>query len=152
MKSSNNKRNRKYLYENPNGNTEMIEYLKTIDCKYHIIGHYTNSEYKEKDNIIICGFIYFANACWLSSVKSLLKMEHVKMTTKYPEELADKYRKISNSWEYGILPVQGKRISKRASDGMIPYANDEMPITNMIVEQNNTLLAQNNEMCQYSIT
>jgi len=140
---------RKYIYDiTPTKNKEeTLGFLKTLDCKYHIIGYFGTA-----DNIhAIFGFIYFNQPKTLNTVKYLLNEENVHSSRSNIETLREKCKAMGNYLEIGELQSHGKKISTN-NDLMtnnIIENQEQTAINDSLIPITNILLEQNREMCTY---
>jgi hypothetical protein len=141
------KRSRKIYYELENWNESILNDLKAIDCKYHIFG------VLKKDAIyMIKGFMYFIQPKTINKLQKDIKSKGVKFSNKEFFDV-NEYAILDNVWEKGIVPLQGrkKRENKILNITLQKTENCDTSynVTTAIMSQNNTLIEQSKEICQY---
>lgn len=148
------KRTRKYLYEIKDPDENLIKNLKSVDCKYHI---FAPVKIEEPEEIKIMGFIYFKNTKTYNAAEHALGNSKCKImpTVENTTYIQNKYKSFPQFWESGSLPKQGKIKKPAISMELITSENHQldvsynMPLTNILLEQNTSLIEQSKEMCSY---
>lgn len=140
-----NKRIRKFQYETEYGD-DVINKLKSIECKYHIFGI-------NKD--IIKGNICFINPRTPNKIKQKYFGNNVVFIDSNEEISIEEYRQLENVWETGKIPTNGRPKIPISNATLVTISqpsinHEESYISNIILNQHNELLQQNNSLLEHS--
>ena len=140
------KRYRKIHYEIDKYDTEYIENIKKIECKYHI--------FSITESSTIYGFIYFENG------RSMKKIEEIfsKQITIHPGRIFNRmdFSKWTILLEIGNPPAQGSRRGKQGivnqfTENTIPIRQTD-EICQYLMKQNQQLLEENRSLKLQPVT
>lgn len=98
-------RSRGYCYTLNNPTAEEVEVLKTIDCRYHVMGEETG----ENGTPHIQGYLYFKSVKSFSQVKKLIRRAHIEPQKGSFEKAIEYCKKDGVFSEYGEPPMTQKR-------------------------------------------
>jgi hypothetical protein len=140
-------RKRKYHYEIEQWNINTIKILKSINCREHIFGYLKN-----KNGLIIRGFIQFQNAKSFTKIQKIVKQKLFLLEGENYEY----YKTLDNYWEIknGDNEIDDKLELETSSlikqnESMTEHTKE---ICNYLMKQNQQLLEENKQLKETVLT